>query len=195
MTMTDILTTELPVLIMIDWQKGFRDLDYWGQRHNPDAEQNAQRLLAHWRAHQGRVIHVRHDSTSPQSRLYPGQSGHDFEAFASPQDGERVYGKNVNSAFIGTTLEADLRADNNARLVLCGISTDHCVNTTTRMAGNLGFDVVLAADACFCFDRYLPDGCKIAAQTVHDVHLASLSGEFARILTTDQILSVDGYCD
>ncbi|OSQ38567.1 isochorismatase [Thalassospira mesophila] len=193
--MIDILTQNLPVLIMIDWQQGFRDLDYWGQRNNPDAENNAARLLAHWRAHGGTVIHVQHGSTSPQSRLYPGQPGHDFEHFARPQNGEAVYGKNVNSGFIGTRLEADLRAADRTRLVICGISTDHCVNTTTRMAGNLGFDAILAADACFCFDRKLPDGRVFDAQLVHDVHLASLSGEFATILTTGQILSQVGHCD
>ncbi|MEQ5776780.1 cysteine hydrolase [Thalassospira sp. NFXS8] len=187
--MTDIASHTQPTLIMIDWQKGFRDLNYWGQRNNPAAEHNAARLLARWRARQGPIIHVQHFSTSPQSRLYPGQSGHEFEDFAQPKDGEKTYGKNVNSAFIGTALEADLRASGAGKLVICGISTDHCVNTTTRMAGNLGFDVMLAGDACFCFDRYLPDGGKVDAQTVHDVHLASLSGEFATILTTEQILS------
>ncbi|AUG53781.1 cysteine hydrolase family protein [Thalassospira marina] len=179
----------LPALILIDWQKGFRDLAYWGQRNNQDAEGNAQSLLSFWREKGGRVIHVHHDSQNPVSPLFPGKDSHAFEEFAQPLAGETSYGKNVNSAFIGTTLERDLRADGIDKLVICGISTDHCVNTSTRMAGNLGFDVILAGDACFCFDRTHPDGRVMAAQTIHDVHLASLSGEFARVLTTANILS------
>lgn len=182
------IAPDLPVLILIDWQVGFRDLDYWGQRNNPAAENNAQSLLSFWRERGGRIIHVRHDSTTPGSSLFPGTDGHAFEAFTTPQAGEAVYGKNVNSAFIGTTLEADLRAVGYSKLVISGISTDHCVNTTTRMAGNLGFEVQLVADACFCFDRIHPDGHTLSAQMVHDIHLASLSGEFARIVSTDDII-------
>ncbi len=185
---TNAIAPDLPVLILIDWQVGFRDLDYWGQRNNPAAEENAQSLLSFWRERGGCIIHVRHDSTTPGSPLFPGKDSHAFEAFATPQAGEVVYGKTVNSAFICTTLEADLRAAGHNRLVISGISTDHCVNTTTRMAGNLGFEVQLVADACFCFDRIHPAGQTIAAQMVHDVHLASLSGEFARIVTTDEII-------
>ncbi|OKH88210.1 isochorismatase [Thalassospira sp. TSL5-1] len=182
----------LPALILIDWQTGFRDLDYWGPRNNPAAEGNAERLLAFWRQRGGIIIHVRHDSTTPASPLFPGKASHAFEAFVTPKKGEVVYGKNVNSAFIGTTLEADLRSAGHNRLVMCGISTDHCVNTTTRMAGNLGFEVQLVSDACFCFDRVHPDGQTIPAQMVHDVHLAGLSGEFAVIVTADQIIEQQG---
>ncbi|MFH1804265.1 MAG: cysteine hydrolase family protein [Pseudomonadota bacterium] len=178
----------MQVLVLIDWQTGFRDLDYWGNRNNPDALENARRLLAGWRGRGWPVIHVRHDSEMPQSRLHPDHPGNGFEEFALPQADEPVYAKNVNSAFIGTTLEADLRMRGMTHLVLCGISTDHCVNTTARMAGNLGFDVTLAADACYAFDRKAQDGTVIPAQTVHDVHLASLKGEFAKIRNVDDIL-------
>ncbi|MEQ8392916.1 MAG: cysteine hydrolase family protein [Thalassospira sp.] len=179
---------ETAALILIDWQKGFSDLDYWGQRNNPGAEENGAMLLAHWRAKGLPVIHVRHDSTAPQSRLHPDHPGHAFIDFAVPQADEKVYGKFVNSAFIGTTLEADLRARGINQIVLCGISTDHCVNTTTRMGGNLGFDVTIAADACFAFDRKLPDGRVFSADLVHDVALASLNGEFAAVKTVSEII-------
>lgn len=176
-------------LIMIDWQKGFADLGYWGNRNNPAAEENGATLLAHWRENGWPVIHVRHDSTTPQSRLHPDHPGHAFIEFALPDGDEPVYGKSVNSAFIGTTLEADLRARGIDAIVVCGISTDHCVNTTTRMGGNLGFDVTIAADACFTFERKLPDGRVFAADLVHDVALASLNGEFASVKSVAQIIS------
>ena len=180
---------ESAALILIDWQKGFSDLAYWGNRNNRAAEENGATLLAHWRAMGWPVIHVRHDSITPQSPLHPDHPGHAFIDFANPRDGEPIYGKLVNSAFIGTTLETDLRARGIQKIVLCGISTDHCVNTTTRMGGNLGFDVTVAADACYAFDRQLPDGRVFRADVVHDVALASLNGEFAAVKTVAQIIA------
>lgn len=185
--------TENTALILIDWQQGFSDLEYWGQRNNPGAEAKGARLLAHWRAKGAPVIHVRHDSTTPTSRLYPDHPGHEFIEFATPKDGEPVYGKLVNSAFIGTSLEADLRARGINQIVCCGISTDHCVNTTTRMGANLGFEVTIVSDACYAFERKLPDGRMFGADLVHDVALASLNGEFAKVCTTDQVIG--GKCD
>ena len=175
-------------LILIDWQKGFRDLDYWGQRNEHEAETNAAHLLRTWRKASGQVVHVHHDSTELRSPLRPGQPGNAFEEFACPIGDEHVYFKNVNSAFIGTTLDADLRRAGVSKLVLTGATTDHCVNTTARMAGNLGYEVLLASDACFTFERKTRSGCLLDPQLVHDVHLASLDGEFARVLTTQEIL-------
>ncbi|WP_336080300.1 cysteine hydrolase family protein [Thalassospira sp. CH_XMU1448-2] len=175
-------------LILIDWQQGFDDLDYWGNRNNPDAERNGEKLLTHWRKAGQPVFHVKHDSTEPQSRLHPDHQGNAIKQALAPIEGEPVYGKNVNSAFIGTSLEADLRAQGISRLVLCGITTDHCVNTSTRMAGNLGFEVTIASDACATFDRSLPDGRVFPAELVHDVALSSLNGEFAAVKTVEQII-------
>ncbi|MBX2829806.1 MAG: cysteine hydrolase [Rhodospirillales bacterium] len=176
-------------LILIDWQQGFDDFDYWGNRNNPDAEINGEKLLSHWRKTGQPIFHVKHDSTEPKSRLYPDNAGNKIKAALAPIKDEPVYGKNVNSAFIGTSFEADLRARGISKLVLCGLTTDHCVNTTTRMAGNLGFDAIIASDACATFDRHLPDGRVFKADLVHDVALSSLNEEFAAVKTVDQIIS------
>lgn len=177
-----------PCLLLIDWQKGFRDRAYWGPRNNPEAEQNAARLLEHWRAKGWPVIHVRHDSTEAESVLRPGQAGNEIEDFVAPLPGEPVYGKSVNSAFIGTTLEPDLRDRQINELVFSGVSSDHCVNTTLRMAANLGFKATIVGDACYAFERRGPDGRNLNAQLIHDAHLASLLGEFARVSNTTQII-------
>ena len=184
-------TPGLPVscLIVIDWQKGFRDTAFWGPRNNPQAEDNGAKLLAHWRAKGWPVIIVRHQSTGPSSPFRPGQPGNDLEDFVTPQDGEPVYTKQVNSAFIGTTLEDDLRARGLTSLVFMGATTDHCVSTTVRMAANLGFTATLISDACFTHDRPTPDGKTLPAQAIHDVHLASLNGEFATIMKTNELIS------
>ena len=109
-------------------------------------------------------------------------------AFARAQAYEPVIRKAVNSAFIGTELEKRLRAMGINELVIMGITTDHCVSTTTRMAANLGFKVTLVGDACFTFDRADLDGGTIPAETVHRVELAILGAEFATITTTSEIV-------
>jgi len=96
--------------------------------------------------------------------------------------------KSVNSAFIGTTLESDLRASGYRTLVLTGMQTNLCVSTTARMAGNLGFDTVVVSDATATFDNTGPDGRLFPAQLLHDVALADLHGEFATVLDTRTVL-------
>ena len=175
-------------LLLIDYQEAFHDARM-GARNNPHAEANAERLLAKFRDAGLPVIHVRHDSIESGSLLSAGAPGNAVMAFAAPKPDEPVIVKSVNSAFIGTGLEKLLRDEGIDRLVIAGVTTDHCVSTTTRMAANLGFPVTLAADACFTFDRTAPDGGVVPAQTVHDVELAILSGEFAEIGSVARILA------
>ena len=176
-------------LIVIDVQKGFDD-PYWGPRNNPGAEANIARLLAAWRASGRPVFHVQHMSVEPGSTLRPGQKGNDFKAEAKPLPGEPVVQKTVNSAFIGTDLEARLRQGGISTVVMAGITTNHCVSTTTRMAGNLGFKTFLVSDASATFDRKGPDGTLYPAALMHAVGLAEVHGEFATVLTTDAVLAM-----
>lgn len=175
-------------LILIDIQQGFDDLKYWGARNNPGAEANAAALLQAFRNTGRPVFHVQHRSTNPVSPLRPGQPGCEFKPEVLPLPGETVIGKQVNSAFIGTDLEARLRALDICTLVIAGLTTAHCVSTTTRMAGNLGFRVLLAADACATNAQTGYDGRIYDAETVHALALASLHGEFAKVSDTVKIL-------
>lgn len=176
------------VLLLIDVQKGF-DLPVWGERNNPEAEKIIGKLLSAWRKSGGPIVHVRHLSTEPNSPLRPGQSGCDFKDEAAPLPGETVIEKCVNSCFIGTNLETHLRTNGFNTLVIAGLTTDHCVSTTTRMAGNLGFKTYLIADATATFDRTTYDGKKLPADLVHSYALASLHGEFATVLESAELMA------
>jgi len=174
-------------LLLIDVQKGF-DNPAWGQRNNPEAESNIATLLATWRKHAAPIIHVKHCSVSPQSPLHPSQPGNAFKDEALPQQGEPEFTKTVNSAFIGTGLEDYLHEQGLRSLVIVGLTTDHCVSTSTRMAGNLGFDVTLVSDATATFERKDTNGQHVSAEDMHRVNLASLHGEFCVVKTTAEIL-------
>jgi nicotinamidase-related amidase len=178
-------------LIVIDVQEGF-DATYWGERNNPGAEHLIERLLARWRASKRPVIHVRHDSTEPRSALRPDTPGNAIKKEAAPKPGEAVLGKRVNSAFIGTDLEARLEAQGSDTVVLCGFTTNHCVSTTARMASNLGFRTFVLSDCTVAFATQGPgpQGRLIPAAVMHEVGLAELHGEFATIVTTDELLTL-----
>jgi nicotinamidase-related amidase len=175
-------------LILIDVQKAFDDARM-GKRNNPAAEKNIARLLEAWRASGRPVIHVRHDSVEPGSLLGPGLPGNEIKPEAQPRAGEPVLGKHVNSAFIGTDLEQRLRGAGQESVVIVGLTTDHCVSTTARMAGNLGFRTTVVADATAAFDRQSYDGSIVPAAEIHRGALASLHGEFAEVATTEQVLN------
>ncbi|MDP9098432.1 MAG: cysteine hydrolase, partial [Verrucomicrobiota bacterium] len=178
-------------LVIIDTQMGFND-PKWGARNNPQAEANIARLLSGWRAARLPIFHVHHDSVSPAGVFRPGSAGHFPKPEAVPLEHEPVYHKSVNSAFIGTQLEHDLRAQGITALVITGLTTNHCVSTTTRMAGNLGFQTYLVSDATATFERAHVDGRPRSAEEVHLAALSDIHGEFATVVDTDQILAA---CD
>lgn len=176
-------------LILIDMQKGFDDAAYWGgARNNPQAEEIGLRILEKFRLSNRLVIHVQHASGLPQSLLHPSHPGFAFKDGFAPGNDEILIQKNVNSAFIGTHLHELLQEKQINTLVIFGLTTDHCVSTTTRMAGNLGYQVYVIADATATFDKTGINGEKFDAELIHQTALASLNGEFAKVIQSRDIL-------
>jgi len=184
----NITKTDQIALILVDIQKGFEDIEYWGgQRNNPDAELRASELLKIWRDKHLPVFHIQHCSTIPTSPLHETNPGNQFHDLVAPIPGESIIKKNVNSAFIGTDLQTRLDGAKISKLIIVGLTTDHCISTTTRMAGNLGYDTFLVADATATFNKKGIDGQNFTAELIHETALASLNKEFATIVTSEII--------
>ncbi|MEY4555599.1 MAG: hypothetical protein RL093_718 [Pseudomonadota bacterium] len=175
-------------LLVVDVQAGFDDAS-WGARNNPAAEANIATLLAAWRAADAPVVHVHHDSPAPLGRLRRGTPGHAPKPEAMPLADEPVFRKRVNSAFIGTDLESGFRSLGVGALVIVGLTTNHCISTTARMAGNLGFETVVVADATAAFALPHIDGRLRSADEVHEAALSDLQGEFAHVVETRDVLA------
>ena len=186
-------------LLLIDNQRGIdrNNTDYWGpSSSNPEYEKNVAKLLACFRSTSKarnapvHIFHVGHSSLSPKSPLHPDHPGRGIE-FAPdlvPSENEPVFWKHVNSAFVGTKLEDALREKGVKQLVVAGLTTDHCVSTSVRMAANLGVvgdggRIILAEDSTFTFAKSGYD-----AETVHGVSVATLKDEFAEIWRTSDII-------
>lgn len=191
---------ENAALVVVDVQKGFDEADFWGPRNNPEADDNIASLIDVWQSTVRPVVFVRHDSPKPQSPLRPGYEGNGFKEYVERRRGkgaggaELVITKTVNSAFYGTPdLDAWLRAEGISQFVVAGIQTNMCVETTARMGGNLGYDVVVAYDATYTFDLEGPFGWRRSADEVAQASAVSLhGGGFARVVATKEVVDAAG---
>ncbi|WP_435623765.1 cysteine hydrolase family protein [Flagellimonas sp.] len=179
----------MTALLLIDIQKGIQETGYYGEeRNNPQAEANCAKILDRFRKENWPIFHIQHCSTNPESPLYPNKPSHAFYEGVIPESGEPVIPKNVNSAFIGTDLQEQLQSKGLKEVVIAGLTTEHCISTSTRMAANLGFEVRLISDATAAFSKKGIDGQHIGAEMVHQIELANLKDEFATILDTETLL-------
>ena len=99
--------------------------------------------------------------------------------------------KQVNSCFYGTPdLHSWLREGAIERIAICGITTNHCCETTARMAGNLGYETWFVLDATHAFDRTGPDGTTLSADELARASATNLHGEFATVIDTAGMLAL-----
>lgn len=175
-------------LVVVDAQKAFGEAEFWGVRNNPGCEANIAALLAEWRRTQRPIVFVRHDSDNRDSPLHPDQPGHEFKAEITGSP-DLLVSKSVNSSFHGTPdLNEWLRNNGIDMIVICGITTNHCCETTARVGGNLGYNVLFALDATHTFDRTGPFGDHVSADELAKVTGVNLHGEFATVVSTRQLV-------
>ncbi len=178
---------ENKALIIVDVQKAFDD-QKWGERNNPNAEENISKILEMWREKNGQVIYIKHMSDNPNSVFYPEHKGFEIKDIVEPKEEDTIITKKVNSSFIGTNLEELLIQNSITTVVITGLTTPHCVSTTTRMSGNLGFNTYLVSDATAAFGMTDHHNQYYNPDTIHDISLATLHDEFATILSTEQLI-------
>ncbi len=153
-----------------------------------EAAAHARRLLEGFRRSGAPLVHVRHVSLHPGATFFlPDTDGADIHESVRPLEGEPVVVKHFPNAFRETTLLEVLRGAGATRLVLCGMMTHMCIDATTRAARDLGFECLLAHDACAT--RALEfGGVAVPAAQVHRAFLAALGAAYAKVLTADEAL-------
>ncbi|MFJ6661174.1 cysteine hydrolase family protein [Streptomyces sp. NPDC091377] len=190
---------EKTALVVVDVQQGFDELALSLPRNNPDADENIAALIDVWQATGRPVVFVRHDSVEEDSPLRRGYQGNDFKEYVRARRGkgggaELLLTKSVHSAFLGTPdLDGWLKAEGIGQIVVAGIQTNFCVETTSRMGGNLGYDVVVAWDATYTFDVEGPFGWRLSAEEAARASAVQLhGGGFARVVTTAEVVRAVG---
>jgi nicotinamidase-related amidase len=154
------------------------------------AAEKARLLLDAFRERKMPVVHVRHESTRPGATFFlPGTPGAQIHDSVRPLDGEIIVTKNFPNSFRGTGLLQLLRDQGIERLVVCGMMTHMCIDTTVRAAFDHGFPTLVAGDACATKNLAYMDN-VIPAEQVHLAFLSALNGTFARVDTTGQILKL-----
>jgi nicotinamidase-related amidase len=174
-------------LVIVDIQN-----DYFSGGANPldgpeGAAANAARLLQSFRDSGEQVVHLQHVWDEPDATfMRPGTPGVEIHDSVTPTDGEPVLQKAFPNGFVGTSLEADLRAAGADQVVVCGMMTSMCVDATVRAAADLGFTVTVAHDACATMPLSF-DGVDVPAPSVHAAFLAALADGYASVVPTDDL--------
>jgi nicotinamidase-related amidase len=176
-------------LVVIDAQEGIKEAFHWGgNRNNPEAEQNIAALLQQWRKIKRPIVIVQHCSMSATSPLRSSHPGNQLMGFVNRQPHEKLIYKSTANAFINTDLEQYIKQEKISSLIITGFVTNNSVEATARMAGDLGIETIVVADATACFDKLAMNGIKYTSDVVHQLSLANLKDEYASIKTTNEIL-------
>ena len=176
-------------LIVVDVQRGFDDAGFWGPRNNTACEENVSALIAAWRGSNQPIVFVRHHWDEDGSPLRSDEAGSEFKDVVEGRP-DLLVTKRVNSAFHGAPdLERWLTDKGIEGIVVCGITTNHCCETTARVGANLGFEMSFAIDATHTFDLDDHEGGTIAADELARVTAANLDPEFGRVLTAAEAIA------
>lgn len=178
-------------LLVIDVQMALAHEDASGtERSCPEAEDNIAELLQKFRQSDETVVHIHHHGTDPEDPFHPEAPGSAVQPVAAPLPDEPVIVKTGSSGFVGTDLQKTLEQNGIERVILCGATANHCVESTTRSAADLGYSPIYAGDAVWTYGITGPDGTSHSAETIHSVSMATLEGEIAAVMNTKDILEM-----
>jgi nicotinamidase-related amidase len=172
-------------LLVIDAQESFRVNDDWAQTHNPEVVGRIGQLVEAARQRDEPVVWILHQEPGSGDEFDPDLGAVRLMSELQPSEDEPILRKTTINAFASTDLEERLRAAGADRLVICGMRTEQCVETTTRAAADLGFDVIYVADATTT--SAIGD---LSASDIVERTVTVLEGrEFATIATTADVVA------
>lgn len=173
-------------LILIDIQNDYFEGGKYELVNPLNALNNAEKILKIFRDGDLPVIHVQHKNISRGAPFFaPDTEGVKIHANLAPGESEYLVIKNVPNSFHNTNLLSILNDNDISNVVICGMMSHMCIDTTVRAAKDLGLNVTLIEDACATRDLVF-DGCVIPAQTVHNTFMASLNGMFAKVVKASE---------
>ncbi|MDV7340406.1 cysteine hydrolase family protein [Terasakiella sp. A23] len=175
-------------LVIIDVQKAI-DEPCWDGKNNPDYQMRVQDLLSIWRVRKWPVFHVKHNEPNPASTYHTDKPTNDFKPETAPLPGEIVIEKEVNCAFIKTSLGSQLRTEGCDKIVFCGVVTHNSIDATVRHASCLGFLTYVVSDACTAVPVVDKAGKRWEAEDVHNLYLGVLDGEYADVITMQDVFA------
>jgi nicotinamidase-related amidase len=168
-------------LLVVDIQDSFKiDPSRWARRNNPALEQNVTDLIAAFHDASLPVFFILHNDSDPGFR--PGDPEVRLMDFLDRREGDPIVLKNTRNAFTSTDLQQRLDAIGVRRIVVCGMTTEQCCETTTRVAADLGYDVDFVTEATATF----PIG-ALSTDAIVERTEAVLRGRFARIMTVSEV--------
>ncbi|SHO52938.1 cysteine hydrolase family protein [Anaerocolumna xylanovorans] len=175
-------------IVLIDIQNDYFEGGKNELHHSDKAAVHAKQALNFFRNAKMPVYHVQHVSGGEGATFFlPDTNGAEIHKSVTPLAEEKVFVKHAPNAFYNTGLSGELLSNGINHLVICGMMSHMCIDTTVRAAWDYGFSVTVLEDACTTMDLVLKNGAVIPAETVHNTFMASLNGTFAKVLQADDL--------
>lgn len=175
-------------LIIVDIQKDYFPGGKFPLVNPLEAAKNAYMLLQCFREHGGHHVHIQHISKKPDATFFiSGDRGTDIHDSVAHFEGEPIVYKHTPNSFLNTNLLDLLKSWKVERLVICGMMTHMCIDGTARAASDLGFQVIVAEDACATRDLKYGDT-TIPAEQVHKAFLAALKS-YGKVMKSEEVLA------
>lgn len=176
-------------LMIIDLQNDYFEGGTMSLAGSDKASENAKLILEKFRSNNSSVIHIQHIAARPEATFFrPNTKGAEIHVNVKPTENEKVIVKHYPNSFRDTELLDYLKSKNITDLVICGMMTHMCVDSTVRAAKDFGFNIILIGDACATKNQEI-NGQPVKAEEVQKSFLAALNYFYATVTTTKQYLN------